>query len=82
MAILAGATISVDNFDMIKRIGKGAFGDVYMATMIHGDGKDYAIKVLDKAHIAQTNTLENVLDEKKILKMCHEPDEFPFIVQV
>lgn len=77
-----GAIISVDNFDMIKRIGKGAFGDVYMATMIHGDGKDYAIKVLDKAHIAQTNTLENVLDEKKILKMCHEPDEFPFIVQL
>jgi len=77
-----GAIISVDNFDMTKRIGKGAFGDVYMATMIHGDGLDYAIKVLDKAHIAQTNTLENVLDEKKILKMCHEPVETPFIVQL
>ena len=74
--------MSIDNFDMVKRIGKGAFGDVFMATMIHGDGQSYAIKILDKAHIAQTNTLENVLDEKKILKMCHEPEETPFIVQV
>ena len=60
----------------------GAFGDVWMATMIQGDGQNHAIKVLDKAHIAQTDTLSNVLEEKKVLKMCHDPTPTPFIVQL
>lgn len=72
---------TLDDFDMIKAIGKGAFGDVWMAKH-DKSGENYAIKILDKAHIAQTDTLQNVLMEKRILKLIHEKEICPFIVEL
>ena len=61
----------------------GSFGDVWQATS-KVDGHQYAIKMLDKQHVAETETIDCVLEEQRLLRLLHNgPDGVcPFIVQL
>ena len=37
------------------------------------DGKEYAMKVMDKMHVVETGCVERVIEEKKILEHVHHP---------
>jgi serine/threonine protein kinase len=47
-------TITKDDFDMVKVIGRGGFGKVYLVQK-KSNGKVFAMKVLSKDQIAQKN---------------------------
>jgi len=68
-----GAT--VEDFDLLKVIGKGSFGKV-MLVRKKDSGKVFAMKVLNKRTIIERNEVEHTKSEKSILmKLSH-----PFLV--
>ena len=58
----------IDEFELIKQIGEGAFGYVYQAR--DKQSKEIlAIKVLDKSHIVKNKKTKSVYREKDILNI-------------
>ena len=69
--------VSMNDFDKLKVIGKGAFGKVILARS-KKDGNLYAIKCIKKYFIMKTKTVKNIVAERKILeKISH-----PFIISL
>lgn len=67
--------LAVEDFDLLKVIGKGSFGKV-MLVRKKDTGKVYAMKVLNKKTIIERNEIEHTKSEKAILmKLSH-----PFLV--
>ncbi|CAN8302863.1 unnamed protein product, partial [Cochlearia groenlandica] len=63
---------SIEDFEMLKPISKGAFGSVFLAKKkITGDL--FAIKVLKKADTIRKNAVESILAERDILINAHNP---------
>ncbi|KAF5734577.1 putative kinase [Tripterygium wilfordii] len=56
---------SIDDFEIIKPISRGAFGRVFLAKRTTGDL--FAIKVLKKADMIRKNAVESILAERDIL---------------
>eukprot|EP00126_Sphaerothecum_destruens_P002514 Sdes_comp15943_c0_seq1m5086 len=57
---------SVDDFDLLKVIGKGSFGKVVMAK--HKEtSKIFAIKILSKKHIKARNEVKHIMSERNVL---------------
>lgn len=69
--------INEDSFEILKTLGKGFFGSVFLAEK--KDNKEfYALKVISKADIIKKKFLENIKNEKEILiKINH-----PFVVKM
>lgn len=61
-----------ENFITIKKIGKGAFGEVKLVTRIK-DGKIYALKSLNKAEMFKKDQLAHVRAERDILAESDSP---------
>jgi hypothetical protein len=72
--------ISVNDFDLLKIVGKGAFGKVMLVRKRHGTGAGeiYAMKVLKKSVIAEKGQIENTISEREILCEIRHP----FIVRL
>lgn len=70
-------TISIDDFVIIKVIGRGSFGKVYLVRK-KDDGKIYAMKTLKKDMIIKKNQTSNTKNERMIL----EKIDHPFIVKL
>lgn len=72
--------ISVNDFDLLKIVGKGAFGKVMLVRKRHGNGAGeiYAMKVLKKSVIAEKGQIENTISEREILCEIRHP----FIVRL
>ncbi|KAG6746373.1 hypothetical protein POTOM_050913 [Populus tomentosa] len=67
---------SIDDFEIIKPISRGAFGRVFLARK-RATGDLFAIKVLRKADMICKNAVESILEERKILiSVCN-----PFVVR-
>lgn len=64
--------MSIDDFELLKLLGKGAFGKVLLGQK-KDDKKFYAIKVLRKTHIIEMNQLEHTKAEKMILGHVNHP---------
>jgi serine/threonine protein kinase len=47
--------ITTEDFKWHRLLGKGSFGEVYLASMKSSDSKLYAVKVLDKAKVFSKN---------------------------
>ncbi|KAJ8753669.1 hypothetical protein K2173_026345 [Erythroxylum novogranatense] len=63
---------SIDDFEIIKPISRGAFGRVFLAKKrITGDL--FAIKVLKKADMIRKNAVESILAERDILISVRNP---------
>ncbi|KAJ1431720.1 Serine/threonine-protein kinase, active site [Sesbania bispinosa] len=70
-------TVGVDDFEVLKVVGQGAFGKVYQVRRT-GTSEIYAMKVMRKDKIMQRNHVEYVKSERDILtKVGH-----PFIVRL
>ena len=62
--------VALVDFKIIKKIGKGTFGTVYLVEMIENK-KIYAMKQLRKDKIIESDSLVSTKLEKEILKMAY-----------
>ncbi|GIY65281.1 ribosomal protein S6 kinase alpha-5 [Caerostris extrusa] len=72
--------VSISDFDLLKVLGTGAYGKVFLVRKIHGTdrGKLYAMKVLKKATIvSKPKTLEHAKTERQVLESIRQS---PFLV--
>ena len=63
---LTNSTISIDDFSILKVVGKGAFGKVLLVKK-NDDQKIYAMKVLKKIHMIKSHQTEHIKTERRIL---------------
>uniref|UniRef100_A0A1I8B3A1 non-specific serine/threonine protein kinase n=1 Tax=Meloidogyne hapla TaxID=6305 RepID=A0A1I8B3A1_MELHA len=74
--------VSMENFALIRVLGKGAYGKVFLVRKIGGQdsGRYYAMKVLKKTRVTQKQkTLEHTLAERKVLERLKG---LPFLVNM
>jgi serine/threonine protein kinase len=64
--------VSIQDFEILKPISRGAFGRVYLASKKR-TGDLYAIKVIRKRDIIRKNMKNAVLAERDALAMAHNP---------
>ena len=64
--------MTLTDFQMLKVLGKGAFGKVMLAKQ-NTTGKIYAMKVLKKSMVLAKNELAHTMTESNILAKCHHP---------
>ena len=64
--------LSITDFELIKVLGKGAFGKVILAQKLDSK-KFYAIKILKKKDIIDQDQLEHTKAEKSILQHVNHP---------
>lgn len=66
--------VGVEDFELMKVIGRGSFGKVMMVRK-KGDknGKVYAMKILRKAAIVERNQVEHTKAEREILEEADHP---------
>jgi Protein kinase domain len=69
--------VSLEWFDIISRIGKGGFSNVYLVRK-KDTGYLYGLKVMQKLHIFEQNKVKQILAECSILKKLSHP----FIIQL
>ncbi|XP_008234378.2 PREDICTED: probable serine/threonine protein kinase IRE [Prunus mume] len=63
---------SIEDFEIIKPISRGAFGRVFLARK-RATGDSFAIKVLKKADMIRKNAVESILEERNILILVRNP---------
>ncbi|GAA0144221.1 non-receptor serine/threonine protein kinase [Lithospermum erythrorhizon] len=63
---------SIEDFEIIKPISRGAFGRVFLAKK-RATGDLFAIKVLKKADMIRKNSVESILAERDILISVRNP---------
>ncbi|KAK4778993.1 hypothetical protein SAY86_006521 [Trapa natans] len=63
---------TIDDFEIIKPISRGAFGRVFLAKK-RTTGDLFAIKVLKKADMIRKNAVESILAERNILISVRNP---------
>ena len=68
----ATINISLNDFKIIKILGKGAFGKVYLVKKIN-NGKVYAMKILDKKYIIEKNQISHTITERLALEKLNHP---------
>ncbi|CAG9329411.1 unnamed protein product [Blepharisma stoltei] len=62
-----------NDFSIVKEIGSGSFGVVYLA-LSNNDSKPYAVKAINKNNFSTTSSLNSVADEIKIMRMLDHPN--------
>eukprot|EP01100_Stratorugosa_tubuloviscum_P003133 TRINITY_DN1746_c0_g4_i1.p1 TRINITY_DN1746_c0_g4~~TRINITY_DN1746_c0_g4_i1.p1 ORF type:complete len:530 (-),score=166.51 TRINITY_DN1746_c0_g4_i1:112-1701(-) len=76
ISLLCGHTeqkrITIDDFELLRVVGRGNFGKV-MQCRKKDSNRLYAIKVLRKERLIETNSIQNTLVEKKILQAVKHP---------
>jgi hypothetical protein len=75
-----GSRLSVEDFDLLKVVGKGAFGKVMLVRKKSGmgEGNIYAMKVLKKSVIVAKGQVEHTKSERSILMEI----KHPFVVRL
>lgn len=68
--------LSIHDFDYIKALGSGSFGEVYLAED-KKTKKLFAVKRLNKANLRRSRQLDNTYNEAKLLK---EVFKCPFVI--
>lgn len=63
---------SLDDFEIMKVLGKGTFGKVYMAKE-KASGEVFAIKVLRKDVVIQKEEIAHTMTEGRVLRMSQHP---------
>ncbi|RLN90938.1 hypothetical protein BBJ28_00010480, partial [Nothophytophthora sp. Chile5] len=75
-----GAVVTMQDFEVLKMLGKGSFGKVYMARerahSQQGEGQIYAMKVLRKSELVKRNQVGHTMMERRIMSAI----DHPFIV--
>lgn len=68
----ARTKVTAEDFDIVKVIGKGSFGTVFMVKK-KDTKKPYAMKVLDKNKVMERKQYEHTLSERRILQDIDHP---------
>lgn len=63
---------TLNDFESIKILGKGAFGKVWLVKHKEND-EYYAMKILDKNSVIQQNLIEHTMLERDVMLMCNNP---------
>ena len=71
-------SMSVDDFDLLKVIGKGAFGKVMLVRKKTEKDSIFAMKVLKKVAVFAKNQVEHTKSERRILRDI----DHPFVVRL
>lgn len=71
-SIQGESSITLDDFEILNILGKGAFGKVYLSRMKE-DSKLYAIKTIRKDVVIETDQIEAVNLERDVLLNCKHP---------
>ena len=61
--------IGIQDFTLIRKLGKGAFASVYLAR-ITDTSKLYAIKVISKSNIRSGDLYDQIMKERTALSMA------------
>lgn len=64
--------LAISDFKLIKTLGKGRFGKVFLASHIKS-GQLFAIKILQKSKILSENLVNYTISEKNILSQINHP---------
>jgi len=67
-----GTKLSIDDFEMKTLLGEGAYAKVFCARSKR-NGKEYALKILDKKFIARHRKEQLIVNEKKVLSVLRHP---------
>uniref|UniRef100_M4E932 non-specific serine/threonine protein kinase n=1 Tax=Brassica campestris TaxID=3711 RepID=M4E932_BRACM len=67
-----GSSLEAKDFKLVKRLGGGDIGTVYLAELI-GTGETFAVKVMEKAAIAARKKLVRAQTEREILQSLDHP---------
>lgn len=72
-----------DDFQFGRLIGEGSFSYVFLAREV-SSGREFAVKVCDKAHISKEKKTEYIMSEKQIMvKIVNRWNEkCPFFVKL
>ena len=73
----SNSKISEKDFKIIKLIGKGSYGSVYLVSY-NKNNSIYAMKVYKKSDLREKNQEENTKSERNLMTQIN----FPFIVRV
>lgn len=68
----------LDDFQLVKVLGKGSYGKVMLVKRADKPGEVYAMKMLRKEHIVKRNQVEHTKSERNVL----ETVDHPFIVKL
>ena len=63
----------VDDYTLKEKIGKGSFGEVYLASK-KGENRAYAVKVIDSKFKRNANAMDYLNNEINILKDANHPN--------
>ncbi|KAJ0398080.1 hypothetical protein P43SY_001170 [Pythium insidiosum] len=79
-SMVISTSMSVNDFDLLSVVGKGAYGKVFLAKKKGGRnaGRVYAMKVLRKSDVFRKKQVEHTKSEQRILKHV----EHPFVVRL
>ena len=72
MEALTKRGLTLDDFEIIRLLGKGEYGKVLLVQRKHTSTL-YALKVLKKKHIAEKNQVEHTWSERSILHRSRHP---------
>ncbi|XP_039139636.1 protein kinase PINOID-like [Dioscorea cayenensis subsp. rotundata] len=61
------------DFELIRRIGTGDIGTVYLCHLRNDPTKSYAMKIVDNRELAKKNKLNRADTERTILRTLHHP---------
>ncbi|KAL3899141.1 MAG: hypothetical protein SGCHY_002257 [Lobulomycetales sp.] len=67
-----GKSPNIDEFELLKVIGKGSFGKV-MQVRKKDTGRIYAMKIIKKAHIVSRSEVSHTLAERNVLAKINHP---------
>uniref|UniRef100_A0A0A0KZE2 non-specific serine/threonine protein kinase n=1 Tax=Cucumis sativus TaxID=3659 RepID=A0A0A0KZE2_CUCSA len=67
-----GGALNLSNFQLLKRLGYGDIGSVYLVEL-RGTDTFFAMKVMDKASLASRNKLLRAQTEREILGLLDHP---------
>ena len=62
----------MENFEFLKMIGKGSFGQVFLCKEKTTDNL-YAMKIMKKEHIIRKGEVNHINAERRILKNVKHP---------
>jgi len=68
-----GLAPSIDDFEILKPISRGAFGKVYLCHRKDNPEKKLAVKVMKKSDMVQKNMVDQVIAERNALAISKSP---------
>ena len=65
--------INIDDFELLRTLGRGSYGKVLLCRRRNSKGDLFALKVIKKQQIIDTNHLEHTIAERMIMSCLNHP---------